>query len=396
MKRQYNILEHYKYEDFTCIGGACKYSCCKYWNINIDDESYKKYKLSNFFTKDMLEKNFTKNKDKKMKFRLKKDGGCPLQSEDGFCDIHRNLGEEFLCRTCRIYPRGMNLVNNSVEKNLSTSCPEVVEKLIINTNKIEFNQEIQLIEEKNLYINERINTNKEGYIKYFWDIRIFTIDLLQNRNLSIEDRLIAIGIVYKKIEELTKNKEIEKIPAILKLYKEEFERGNIFGNIKKVIISDEVKISILNKLIITTSSNHDYIVLTKVLLESMNFNDSQELIKNYNLSKRSKYEEFLLEKEYIVENYLVNLAFANVMPFEENSEIFNKYLEMAVLYSLVKLYLLGTDEKEITEERVIKVITLLSRVINHNPTYIKDVVNYINSISDSEMNKLAILVTLLK
>lgn len=396
MKKEYTILENYKYRDFSCIGGDCKYSCCKYWDITIDDDSYKKYRLSNFFTEEMMEKNFTKDIKGRIKFRLNDEGGCPLQNNDGLCKVHSNLGESFLCKTCRIYPRLMNLVDNNIEKGLSTSCPEVVEKLLLDENKIEFNQEIQSLEEKDFNFSNKISTNKENYMKYFWDIRIFTIGLLQNRELSIEERLIALGLFYKKIDEAIKNKKEDSIINIIEIYKEELEKKE--NSFKKIDfkVSEKIKVKVLNLFIIKNSNNKEYINLTKELFEHMEFNNSEKLLENYSKELEGKYRKFIEEKEYILENYLVNLAFTNLIPYEKDGNVFNKYLELVILYSLVKLYLLGTEENEITEERVVKVFTLLSRVINHNQSYMKEAVAYINALSKNEMNKLAILVTLLK
>lgn len=395
MKKEFSVLEHYKYDSFSCIGGSCKYSCCKQWNIVVDKETYKKYQISSFFTKEMMDKFFTKMENGDIKFRLNHNNTCPLQNENRFCDIHSNLGESFLCKTCRVYPRTMNLVDNSIEKGLSMSCPAAIEKLILDNKKIEFNQSTQFITEKYININIKANTKTDDYMCYFWDIRIFTTELLQNRKLSIEERLVILGLFYRKLDTVVKEGSIEKIPIIIELYKSQLNE-NGFNGISDGAKTNYAKVSILNQLIIKEHENIDYRELTNQVIKIMEFDNSDKLIENYDLFVKSKYNKFLLEKEYILENYLVNLAFTNAIPFEEKGKVFDKYLELAVLYSLVKLYLLGTDEEEITEERVIKVITLLSRVINHNPTYIKNVVNYINSISDSGMNKLAILVTLLK
>lgn len=42
--------------------------------------------------------------------------------EDGLCSIHKELGEEFLCNTCAIYPRSLTQVGGIKEKSLTLSC----------------------------------------------------------------------------------------------------------------------------------------------------------------------------------------------------------------------------------------------------------------------------------
>lgn len=37
------VLKPIYYDEFACVGGDCKDTCCAGWTIGIDDETYKKY-----------------------------------------------------------------------------------------------------------------------------------------------------------------------------------------------------------------------------------------------------------------------------------------------------------------------------------------------------------------
>ena len=47
------VLKPFYYDDFKCIANDCIDSCCIGWQINIDENTYKKYKK----VKGALEKN---------------------------------------------------------------------------------------------------------------------------------------------------------------------------------------------------------------------------------------------------------------------------------------------------------------------------------------------------
>lgn len=396
MKKEYTVLQYNNYKKFSCIGDKCKYSCCKYWDIDIDSETYKKYQISTFFTKEMLESKFTKNQSGDIKFRLKKDGDCPLHNENGLCDIHSNLGEKFLCKTCRVYPRAVNLIDNTLEKSLYTSCPEVVNKILIENKIIEFDSVLSYEDKDELNIVKKVDTRKNNYLKYFWDIRIFTISILQNREIDLEKRLILLGLVYKKLENVIKNNEEDKIPMILNLYKEEFDKKDILSNIDELNIDNKIKLNIIKKLILDSYNHKEFEVIIKNLKKELCFDDEELMINKYKEVIDGKYKKYLDKYSYTLENYLVNLVYSSAMPSSIEGNIFDEYLKLVVQYSIIKIYLVGTDEEEITLDRFIDVVSLGSRAMNHNKVYLENVNKYLKSITSDSMNTLAMLVILMK
>ena len=84
------------------------------------------------------------------------------------------------------------------------SCPEAARIALLNPDGIAFEH---IEEDLDTRIKIHSNLDTEGHLflnkaqRYFWDIRIFSLTLLQNRQYSLGERLIILGIVYK-IEEL--------------------------------------------------------------------------------------------------------------------------------------------------------------------------------------------------
>lgn len=135
-------------------------------------------------------------------FILDDNKKCHMMLEDGLCSIHKELGEEFLCITCAVYPRFLISVGNVTEKSLTLFCPEAARIVLLRKEGIGF---IETEEPKNTrgLINNDLNLEKHPH---FWDLRIFTIQLLQSRQQPIEIRLFVLGLFIQKSEQLKPNK----------------------------------------------------------------------------------------------------------------------------------------------------------------------------------------------
>lgn len=124
------------YKDFSCIAGECPDSCCRKWEIVIDDETLTKYKaLNDSFGNRILSEIITDSDGDKC-FRLN-NGNCPFLNKDGLCDIHIGLGEEFTSEICRNHPRFIEEYDGFTEISLSLSCPEA-NRIILSDNKASY------------------------------------------------------------------------------------------------------------------------------------------------------------------------------------------------------------------------------------------------------------------
>lgn len=120
------------YNDFLCVAGNCPDSCCRKWEIVIDNDTIKKYDKidSNFGEK--IRSEIITDEEGECCFRLN-SGNCPFLNADGLCDIHINLGEDYTSEICRNHPRFIEEYDGFAEISLSLSCPEA-NRIIISTD----------------------------------------------------------------------------------------------------------------------------------------------------------------------------------------------------------------------------------------------------------------------
>ena len=116
------------YDRFRCAAGKCPDSCCKEWEVEIDDASARFYRALPGELGDRL-REVMRTADGKTSMSII-DGRCPMWRSDGLCRIQAELGENALCETCRIFPRLTHDYGDFAELGLELSCPEAA-KLIL-------------------------------------------------------------------------------------------------------------------------------------------------------------------------------------------------------------------------------------------------------------------------
>ena len=115
------------YTQFHCIAAACPDSCCKEWDVLVDDASAAAYQaLPGQLGQDLRNKLY--QEDGRWYFSIT-DGRCPMWREDGLCRIQSALGHDALCKTCREFPRLTHDYGDFMEQGLELSCPEVARML---------------------------------------------------------------------------------------------------------------------------------------------------------------------------------------------------------------------------------------------------------------------------
>ena len=111
------------YYDFNCIADKCKHTCCKGWEVEIDEASIKRFEQI-----PDVERRIERGEDNH--FRLLEGDVCPFLLENGLCDMIIKYGEDFLCQTCTDHPRFRNYWEDRVEMGLGMVCEEAARLIL--------------------------------------------------------------------------------------------------------------------------------------------------------------------------------------------------------------------------------------------------------------------------
>ncbi len=109
-------------EEFTCIAGACSDSCCKEWDVLVDEDTAQMYLAMPGDLGDWI-RSHLKQEEGDWYFEIT-DGRCPMWRPDGLCRIQAEMDHAALCETCRDFPRLTHDYGDFVERGLELSCPE--------------------------------------------------------------------------------------------------------------------------------------------------------------------------------------------------------------------------------------------------------------------------------
>lgn len=360
---------------FKCIGSSCIDTCCAGWDINIDEDTYKKYTNCTGELKKIVQGKFRENKNSddylnKGFMILKEHNKCPFLNDNLLCDIHGGVGEENLCITCKRFPRVYNIIDDIYEKSGLASCPEICTKAFLNKDKMEFVEIQESVDESAIEIRRIVDTEvfqeSDSLIQYFWDIRVNSINIMQNRNFSIEERLSILKYFYNKIEEYYNEKDFDLLEEFL----DEYSEGNIYLDYLKTLDLNE--------------GNEFYLSLVdEELIKNIKSVRLKECVKEYkkgilkvnDIVKYINDEKSILNSiekySYILENYLVNQIFKDLIPFNKGESLNLSINILINSYRIIKAYIIGIslNNKEINEDLIIRVIQSLSKDIEHNKVF---------------------------
>ena len=200
------------YCDFKCIADKCSHSCCIGWEIDIDSDTFKKYRSSRAsYAKsilDSIDKNDTPH------FMLDKNERCPHLNSLGLCSIITNLGEEFLCEICREHPRFYNDTPFGKEVGLGMACEEAC-RIILNSDSYSEMVEIGKAEGDTFYCDFDAISHRQ-----------YIYGVLSDKALSLDEKLLTI---YNKYD-ISPIDTSEAVDMICKLEYLDKEHMNLFLN----------------------------------------------------------------------------------------------------------------------------------------------------------------------
>ncbi len=348
--------------------------------------------------KENVKRNRSSNSDDAYaKINMDSSSGCKLLDENRLCKIQTELGPEFLSNTCAVYPRKLNLVDNVVEKSATLSCPEVARLVLLNENGIDFIQDVEPSDTRGLV---KKNTMSKVQQELFWDLRIFSIRILQNRRITIENRLIMLGLFLKKFDELDSDRQSEKVQALMQEFERNINDESLVSSINQLPSNISFQISLCKNLLeyraTSPISSQRYVECFDEMLEGLGMNGEikdDEIIERYKNAYEMNYRPFIEEHTYILENYLVNYVFMNLFPYDKQT-VTDSFAMLIINFSMIKLHLIGMAKyhKELTSDLVVKLVQSYSKTIDHNTAYLRNVEDFMKKQGYTTLAHMVVLV----
>ena len=378
----YTIPDYYK--EFKCTADKCEDTCCAGWQIVIDDKALNKYKKvrGKFMGKMFCSVNW-----KDGTFRQDKEKRCAFLNEENLCDLYINLGENSLCRTCKMYPRHIEEFEGSREITLSVSCPEVARILMERMIPVKFLE----YEKESPDDAEEYDDFDPFLFSILQDARSEMITILQNRELPLELRaVLVLGMAHDMQGRVNRqalfscNEIIDKYCGEkAKSYAKEFlQKENLLD--KEVILGKKL----FEKLYDLEFLKEDWYVLLRET-EMLLYGKTDSLVEQNKANAKAEREYYKeLQKEFTLwanenvdmeihlEQLLVYFLFTYFLGAVYDGEIYAK-VQMAVYctWMIEKLWMARwiCNEKSLELEEMTELVYRFSREVEHSDDNLKKV-----------------------
>ena len=316
------------YPNFQCKADKCRHSCCSSWHIPITRQEY--YRLITMECSDELNRRIqyafivpeTVSDECYRYISFNWLGECPIQ-EKGLCYLHREKGEDYLPRVCRLYPRSLKKINDQKVASCSSSCEKVVE-MLYEMDSLEM-IEIEMAETPQLLYS--LNEEDIKQIISFQDI--------------IRDETTSLA---------------QSIADICKIInKEEFEKdyASDFDPLKEAL-------RLLNK----------YSFSNEVLHELLDFINERYEDESLYEKDRENFEEFFPGWMTFFERLINNSMIYECFPFfDKRADKTSTYKGLCICYGLLRVVCVAQIAASKEKDKLIDAVVSLFHLIDHTAFY---------------------------
>lgn len=370
------------YDDFHCIGSECPVNCCFGWGIiGWTKKEYEKLENANMsqVLREKFKKSFKSNTNKQYlrtfdyMIEYDKSGKCPMLTENNLCMIQKELGEEYLSHTCRVYPRKGQKCGDILIRTCQPSCMHVLKLVCSDENSMEL-------------INMKHGKDK-GAIDGAWTLadllshpslkyerKLFELfyEILSDKTHSIETSFVLAGMSAVKIDEFIHRGQADKIPEIIKALKpqlcsatqiEKLEnakpnlslKGNFAAGLLKIIRDSDIYKNVFEN---GTPSEEKW-------------NEGME-----------KWNAVFGDRPYVWRNIALNLFISQRMPFRDKEySLFENICYLAAEMSVAKFLAAAIPVQfgKNTEQSFYISTAYIDRSFTHDSVNVKKIIDYIKA-----------------
>lgn len=114
---------------FKCVADKCSDTCCKGWEICIDEASLERYRQIDGDIGRRLKESIITDDDG-AHFVLSGDERCPFLNSSNLCDLYIELGKYALCGICTDHPRFRSFLSDRTEIGVGLCCEAAAEIIL--------------------------------------------------------------------------------------------------------------------------------------------------------------------------------------------------------------------------------------------------------------------------
>ena len=349
------------YDDFKCIGSECPNSCCVGWEIDLDINTFQKYRdLHDSNINKCISVNQKPTYDKFAKIKNVKDQRCSFLDKNNLCSIQKKYSEKLLSPTCSNFPRRKVDFGSKQLSSCLLSCPEI--------SRIFFadNEQFKIIDDEKKLVDTNLKIIPDEFRNNLYAVsgeRVFNFlyKLYNSSDISLEKCLMITNQIINEFS----NKKIEphELNEVFKYIKSFFLNHKIE---KK--IDTEMQLNFLKKFFrffLNKKINNKLSELINKLYTDCFLNRDIKKIKLlYEKNKLHNFNQFLIKHPNIFKKFFIHEFFGKTQlltneDFDSNDGFYLIFFIALVSKLIIILNTLYKDK--IVVEDFIEVISLVSR-----------------------------------
>ncbi len=344
---------------FKCDGSKCNARCCKGWIVIIDEATYKQYSQIKPASKAEEILSHIKFDSERGRYIITfKEDCCPFLTKNNLCSLQLEYGENFLSQTCAIYPRTTHNFGKFFERALTLTCPVAAEMVLFahEPMKFEFVEVPEKIHSNGGKIDIPIKMPISNLAaELMLEIQVALISILQERTLTIDQRLIVLCFFVDKLEEIySRSMDADEQRKLIVTYEsKKFLAEQVPLMIQSVSFDAEKFIKLMIDVvdpaikIFNTKDGHRFIGAYLTLLGIKPDKNGQillkEIIANYERLAEAR-RKFLAEYSTFLENYFVNELFLNLYPWKGHHRPSRSLSVLLIIYKVFELFVFAATQ----------------------------------------------------
>jgi len=354
-------------DGFQCTMGNCEDNCCRNtsWRITVDKDTYEKYKTLDTKLGEHI-MNCIEDRDGTLTFKEFGHGHCPLLAESGLCTIHRDLGPDFLCKTCTSYPRVWHIWGGKSEYWLSLSCPDVIRWVLYRKKRINYTNfpvvSAEPILEATPLEDEKIR------------VREMLIKIAQFRKFSLKEKTIYMGLFMRSLSKAP-------VAEVIDIYQSNIRKPETLSQLQSM---PSVVDPIFRAEIFAILAKAAQIAARPPKVVPTGIKNSEYYLQIGRFNREAQAEEadylsdsfdrlivpYVNANPHIFENYLVYTIISSQF-LKETEDYATAYSGFAGIFITMLVYTAGIfkDNQTLTHDEMIIGMYLYHRTISHNQKF---------------------------
>lgn len=247
----------------------------------------------------------------------------------------------------------------AVEYVFSLSSTEVVKKLMSITEPLAYSMVNMNAEQENLF-DERIQAKVARFpvLKYYWQIRMLIMNILQNKNFSFEKRMLILNYAMKTVDGMVEKGQPELIPQFVNQFINLESYDNILEYFKTIKPVFEVALGEGIAFLKIFNKTPAFKKIMNTIYKNLGVSGPETLstvdINKYITLKKDFMTSVIKGKEHYIENIMINYVWSLSMPFAASGiSLWDNYVFFGALFNAVKVmltcYMSGKNDDEFAQ-----------------------------------------------